>query len=198
MTTSLSRRSLLKAGAAAGTAIGAVAVAPALPSYAGAPAILKPLPPELFTDFGTNAETRWDSVDPKRFLTDQSRLFVRNHTLTPTIDRDTWQLRVFGDGLSESRDEADAVSLSYADLRRLPVTRLTSTHECTGNGRSYFKTQQSMTVSGTAWTLGAVGGVTWEGVRLAEVLDRLGLAADAVSIQATGLDPEYIANGVNY
>ena len=198
MTTSLSRRSLLKAGAAAGTAVGAVAAAPALPAYAGAPSILKPLPPEWFTDFGTNAETRWDSVDPKRFLTDQSRLFVRNHTLTPTIDRDTWRLRVFGDGLSEPRDEADAVSLSYADLRRLPVTRLTSTHECTGNGRSYFKSQQGMPVSGTAWTLGAVGGVTWEGVRLAEVLDRLGLSADAVSIQATGLDPEYSTGGVNY
>ena len=99
MTTSLSRRSLLKAGAAAGTAFGAVAAAPALSSYAGAPAILKPLPPDWFTDFGTNAETRWDSVDRKRFLTDQSRLFVRNHTLTPTIDRDTWRLRVFGNGL---------------------------------------------------------------------------------------------------
>ena len=147
--TSLSRRSLLKTGAVAGTALGTalgtVAAGPTLPASAGAPFILKPLPPELFTDFGTNAETRWDSVDPKRFLTDQSRLFVRNHTLTPTIDRDTWRLRVFGDGLSESRDEADAVSLSYADLRRLPVTRLTSTHECTGNGRSFFKSQQGTT-----------------------------------------------------
>ena len=198
MTTSLSRRSLLKAGAAAGTAIGAVAAAPALPSYAGAPAILKPLPPDWFTDFGTNAETRWDSVDPKRFLTEQARLFVRNHTVTPTIDRDAWRLRVFGTGLSEPRAEVDALSLSYADLRQLPVTRVTASHECTGNGRSFFASQQAMTVSGTAWKLGAVGGVTWEGVRLAEVLDRLGVSADAVSIQATGLDPEYSTGGVNY
>ena len=198
MTTSLSRRSLLKAGAAAGTAVGAVAAAPALPSYAGAPAILKPLPPEWFTDFGTNAETRWDSVDPKRFLTEQARLFVRNHTVTPTIDRDTWRLRVFGTGLSEPRAEADALSLSYADLRQLPVTRVTASHECTGNGRSFFASQQGTPATGTAWKLGAVGGVTWEGVRLAEVLDRLGLSADAVSIQATGLDPEYSTGGVNY
>ena len=196
--TSLSRRSLLKTGAAAGVALGTVAVAPALPSYAGAPAILKPLPPEWFTDFGTNAETRWDSVDPKRFLTEQARLFVRNHTVTPTIDRDTWRLRVFGTGLSEPRAEADALSLSYADLRQLPVTRVTASHECTGNGRSFFASQQGTPASGTAWKLGAVGGVTWEGVRLAEVLDRLGLSADAVSIQATGLDPEYSTGGVNY
>ena len=32
----------------------------------------------------------------------------------------------------------------------------------------------------------------------AEVLDRLGLAADAVSIQATGLDPHYVTGGVDY
>jgi DMSO/TMAO reductase YedYZ molybdopterin-dependent catalytic subunit len=178
--------------------MGAVAAAPALPSYAGAPAILKPLPPEWFTDFGTNAETRWDSVDPKRFLTDQARLFVRNHTVTPTIDRDTWRLRVFGTGLSEPRAEGDALALSYADLRRLPFTRLTASHECTGNGRSFFASQQGTPASGTAWRLGAVGGVTWEGVLLAEVLHRLGLSADAVSIQAAGLDPEYATGGVNY
>ncbi len=44
--------------------------------------------------------------------------------------------------------------------------------------------------AGTAWTLGAVGTVRWEGVRLARrscvpsVVSR-----DAVSVQATGLDP---------
>jgi DMSO/TMAO reductase YedYZ molybdopterin-dependent catalytic subunit len=197
MTTRLSRRSLLKAGTAVGAAATAI-TGPALPSSAGAPSILKPLPPEWFKDFGTNAETLWDSVDPKRFLTDQARLFVRNHTVTPTIDRDTWRLRVFGTGLSQPRAEADALSLSYADLRRLPVTRLTASHECTGNGRSFFDTQQGTLASGTQWKLGAVGGVTWEGVRLAEVLARLGLSTDAVSIQATGLDPEYSTGGVNY
>jgi hypothetical protein len=31
---------------------------------AGAPYILKPLPPEWFVDDGTNAEMRWDPVDP--------------------------------------------------------------------------------------------------------------------------------------
>ena len=199
MTTSLSRRSVIRATAAAGALAGTASVAgPALRAHAGAPAILKPLPPEWFVDFGTNAETRWDSVDTKRYLTDQARLFVRNHTVTPTIDRDTWRLRVFGSGLATPRAEAEALSLSYADLRRLPVTRITATHECTGNGRSFFASQQGTPASGTAWKLGAVGAVTWEGVRLAEVLGRLGLAPDAVSIQATGLDPDYSTGGVNY
>ncbi len=59
-------------------------------SYAADPAdgpILKPLPERYFTVYGTNAEMRWDSVDPDRHLTPQPRLFVRNHTRTPRIDR---------------------------------------------------------------------------------------------------------------
>ena len=123
---------------------------------------------------------------------------MRNHTVTPTIDRDTWRLRVFGSGLSRPRAESDALSLSYADLRALPVTRVTATHECTGNGRSFFATQQGTPASGTAWTLGAVGAVSWEGVRLADVLRRVGIRPEAVSIQAAGLDPNYVSGGVDY
>jgi DMSO/TMAO reductase YedYZ molybdopterin-dependent catalytic subunit len=190
------RRTFLAVSAVAGTA---VAVGPpGSRATAGAPSILKPLPGDRFVDIGTNAEMRWDSVSPHAYRTQQSRLFVRNHTVTPTIDRDTWRLRVFGSGLTRPRSEADAVSLSYADLRALPVVRTTSTHECTGNGRSFFGSQQGTPAPGTAWTLGAVGAVTWEGVRLSDVLRRVGIRPEAVSIQATGLDPSYVSAGVDY
>ena len=82
--------------------------------------------------------------------------------------------------------------LSLDDLRALPVTRTTCAHECTGNGRSYFATQQGREAPGTPWHLGSIGQVTWEGVRLAEVLERLGLRHDAVDVMATGLDPSYV------
>ena len=185
----------------AGAAVAGVATSVGLPASratAGAPSILKPLPADRFVDFGTNAEMRWDSVARQAYRTQQPRLFVRNHTVTPTIDRDTWRLRVFGSGLSRPRAESEALSLSYADLRALPVTRVTATHECTGNGRSFFATQQGTPASGTAWTLGAVGAVTWEGVRLADVLRRVGIRPEAVSIQAAGLDPNYVSGGVDY
>ena len=91
---------------------------------------------------------RWDSVDPRRYLTDQARLFVRNHTVTPTIDRTTWRLRVFGDGLSTPRDALDALSLSWDDLRALPRTTHESVHEFTGNGRSFYASQQGQTSPG--------------------------------------------------
>lgn len=190
----VTRRTLLTASAA-GAALASTAGALAGTTWravAGAPAILKALPADRFVDFGTNAETRWESVDPRRYLTPQADLFVRNHTVTPTIDATSYRLRVFGDAVRGER------SLSLRDLRRFRPAELTTVHECTGNGRSFFATQQGETVSGTAWTLGAVGTVTWQGVRLADVLRALGASRDAVSIQATGLDPSFATGGVDY
>ena len=144
----LTRRSLIATTAAAG-AVAATARFATPPAFGASPAILKPTPADQFDDYGTNAEMRWDSVDPRKYLTDQSRLFVRNHTVTPTIDRTTWRLRVFGDGLATPRTRGDALSLSWDDLRGAPATTHESVHECTGNGRSFFATQQGQTVSGT-------------------------------------------------
>jgi DMSO/TMAO reductase YedYZ molybdopterin-dependent catalytic subunit len=191
-----SRRGLL-AAAAAGTGLLAF---PGLAqrAVAGAPAILKPLPAQWFYDYGTNAEMRWDSVSPEQYLTSPERLFVRDHTATPTIDASTYVLRILGDGLATARTPDQALSLSYADLRSLPVTRLTTIHECTGNGRSFFGSQQGTPAPGTQWKLGAVGAVAWEGVRLATVLERVGLDPRAVSVMATGLDNSYVTGGVDY
>ncbi len=195
-----SRRTLLST-AAAGAAVAVVGGRLAPPAVAGtepAGPILKPLPPEWFTDFGTNAEMRWDSVQPGEYLTRPARLFVRNHTSTPLVDAKTYALRVYGDGLSTPRGQGDALSLTLDDLRRLPASEAISVHECTGNGRSFFGSQQGTPASGTAWQLGAVGAVRWHGVRLKHLLRRIGLDPAAVSIQATGLDPSYVSGGVDY
>lgn len=192
-----SRRTLLRSAAVLG-GLAAGAIAPLGRALAGAPAILKALPPAWFTDFGTNAEMRWDSVNPRHCLTSPARLFVRNHTATPTIDASTYVLNVYGDGLRDPRTADDPVVLRLRDLRRLPRTKVVSTHECTGNGRSFFGSQQGTPASGTAWTLGAVGTVEWEGVRLRDVLRSIGLDRQAVSIQATGLDAPYVSGGVDY
>jgi len=192
------RRTLLRSAAVIGGALATQALAPLGRALAGAPAILKPLPADQFVDFGTNAETRWASVDPRRYLTPPSRLFVRNHTVTPTIDAASYALKVYGDGLRSPRTSTDPITVTLRDLKRLPRTTLITTHECTGNGRSFFATQQGTPASGTAWTLGAVGAVRWEGVRLRDLLRHLGLDRDAVSVQATGLDPSYVTGGVDY
>jgi DMSO/TMAO reductase YedYZ molybdopterin-dependent catalytic subunit len=192
----LTRRSVIAATAATGFAASTgLGAGPAAAAY---PAIIKPTPADRFVDFGTNAEMRWDSVDPLRYLTGQGGLFVRNHTSTPRIDRGSWRLRIFGDGLATPRGVSEALSLSYADLRALSYTTVESVHECTGNGRSFFASQQGKAGTGTAWTLGAVGTVVWEGVRLRDVLKQIGISPDAVSIQATGLDSHYVSGGVDY
>ncbi len=192
------RRGLLTAATAGAGLLALPADALTQRASAGAPAIVKPLPPEWFVDYGTNAEMRWDSVDPRRYLTSPERLFVRDHTATPLVDRTAYRLRIFGDGLARQRTVDDAVALSYAELRRMPSTRMTTVHECTGNGRSFFGTQQGQAATGTQWTLGAVGTVEWEGVRLRTVLRRVGIDPQAVSIMATGLDGNYVSGGVDY
>ncbi|WP_305784617.1 sulfite oxidase [Symbioplanes lichenis] len=183
-----SRRDLLKLTALAGAG---VALAPTAAQAAAAP-IVKPLPPELFTVFGTNAETRWSALAGQGHLVPIDRFFVRNHTSTPIIDQASWRLHLTGAGLRRG-----PVDYTYGQLRALPATTVTTAVECAGNGRSFFTTQQGQTVSGTAWQLGAIGVARWRGVRLATLLHHAGLRPDAVDVLPVGLDPNYVTGGVD-
>lgn len=189
----LTRRRLLGASAGAGLAMAAL---PALPARAEGP-IVKPLPPELFIDHGTNAEMRWEAMRGQGHLTPADRFFVRNHTATPRIDPRTWRLKVWGSGLRGRPTLENAVEFSYADLKAMPSKTVTAVIECTGNGRSLFTTQQGQPVSGTPWKLGAAGAARWRGVPLAEVLRRAGITPHAVDVMPRGLDADYIDKGEN-
>jgi DMSO/TMAO reductase YedYZ molybdopterin-dependent catalytic subunit len=140
-----------------------------------APSIIKPLPPEWFIDYGTNAEMRWEAVPGLGYLIPNERFFVRNHTATPVIDADTWTLRLWGDGLRGAPTQDSPISFSYRQLRSLPSVEIPAFTECAGNGRSFFATQQGTPAGGTQWGLGAVGVASWRGVPLAEVLERAGI-----------------------
>jgi DMSO/TMAO reductase YedYZ molybdopterin-dependent catalytic subunit len=196
----VSRRDLLRLGAAAGV-LSAVAAMPVPQAAADAglpgPGIVKPLPPDLFTVRGTNAETNWTALRGVGFHTPIDRFFVRNHTSTPRVDSGQWSLKVWGSGLHGAPGIDQAVEFGYDDLRRLPSVTLDAFVECAGNARSYFTTQQGDTVTGTAWTLGAVGTARWRGVRLSHVLRLAGLSRHAVDIQPRGLDDEWVTAGVN-
>ncbi|WP_250003499.1 sulfite oxidase [Actinoplanes sp. M2I2] len=187
-----SRRDLLRLTAAAGAAGVAGTLTGATPALAADGPIVKPLPPELFKVFGTNAETRWSALAGAGYHVPIDRFFVRNHTSTPIIDSAAWRLEVFGAGL-----RGGPVSFSLRDLQRLRAVARSVAVECAGNGRSYFTTQQGQTVSGTAWGLGAVGVARWRGVRLSTVLRRAGLSSGAVDVQASGLDPNFVTGGVD-
>jgi hypothetical protein len=86
------RRGILTRGA--GTVLLAGAARPAAPPRARVTTtsspIVKPLAPEWFIDYGSNAEMRWDSVPGLGYFTPNERFFVRDHTATPVIDERTW------------------------------------------------------------------------------------------------------------
>ncbi|MFF5476107.1 sulfite oxidase [Streptomyces sp. NPDC012935] len=188
----VSRRRLL-------TLLAATAAATALPAprpaHAADTPIVKPLPPEWFIQRGTNAETRWEALRGTGHHTPNELFFVRNHTATPVLDAADWRLRLWGDGLRGKPSEGRPVEFGYDDLRALPAVTRTAFVECAGNGRSYYTTQQQETVTGTSWTLGAVGVARWRGVRLADVLRKAGLSPYAVDLQPRGLDAEYVSGG---
>ncbi|WP_433361054.1 sulfite oxidase [Streptosporangium sp. CA-115845] len=156
------------------------------------PGIVKPLPPELFVEHETNAEMRWDAMGDIGFHVPNDRFFVRNHTSTPIIDTATWRLRLHGTGLSAPR------SFGYEELLAMPAVTRDVAIECAGNGRSLFTVQQHQEVIGTPWQLGGIGVARWRGVPLATVLERSGITPDAVDVMARGLDPAYVADGVDY
>ncbi|MEU0738929.1 sulfite oxidase [Streptomyces sp. NPDC006134] len=206
------RRDMLRLLAAAGLAgaaplpLGAPAVAAGTGSAPGtanaadranaanAPGIVKPLPDAWFTVRGTNAETRFASLAGTGYHTPNDRFFVRNHTATPVLAAADWSLTVWGDGLSHDRP----VTFTLDDLKRFPTVTRSAFVECAGNGRSLFAAQQGQSVSGTAWTLGAIGAARWRGVRLADVLRRAGLGRRAVDVMPRGLDADYVtADGTN-
>jgi DMSO/TMAO reductase YedYZ molybdopterin-dependent catalytic subunit len=196
----ISRRDLIRLSTAVGLAP-ALAVDAGASAAAAAPTadgpIVKPLPPELLTALGTNAEMRWSAMKDQGHLVPIDRFFVRNHTSTPPIDPDTWRLQLFGAGLHDSPTADAPVEIDLRQLRRLPSETLVAAIECAGNGRRYYTSQQGQTVSGTPWGLGAVGVARWRGVRLSTVLRRAGLSRRAVDVMPSGLDPHYVTGGVD-
>ena len=156
-----------------------------------APGIVKALPPDQFVVRGTNAEMRWDALTTEDALVPNDRFFVRNHTATPTIDPASWRLSITGNAVRWPLD------LTYEDLRALPARTTTAVIECAGNGRSFFTSQQGQTVSGTAWTLGAIGAARWRGVPLSVLLQRAGLRRSAVDVLPSGLDAPVVSGGVD-
>jgi DMSO/TMAO reductase YedYZ molybdopterin-dependent catalytic subunit len=188
----LSRRRLLQlaaAGVPVAAGLGRFAASPSR-AFAAGP-IVKPLPPEWFNLFNTNAEMRWDAAGELGYLIPNERFFVRNHTSTAIIDPASWRLSVFGSGLRRP----EGIELSLRDLRRLPSREITAFIECAGNGRSYFASQQGTPAPGTQWHLGAIGVARWRGVPLRDVLLRAGITRRAVDVMPEGLDAEVAGQG---
>lgn len=123
------------------------------------------------------------------WITPNDLFYVRSHFYTPSIDQSTWSLVVDG--------EVDkALTLTLADIRRLPSTTVVVTLECAGNGRAFFEPP----VAGVQWGKGAVGTARWTGVRLRDLLRMAGIRTSARHVWLDGADqgvgraPDFVRN----
>lgn len=158
----------LGAAAAAAPTLAPLALGAQAPARSGALVRRSQQPPDY--------ETPVDRLDS--FITPNDAFFVRSHMPVPTsIDAATWTFSIGG-------SVNTPLSLTLAELRRMPSTTVTVTLECAGNGRAFFEPA----VAGIQWRKGAVGTARWTGVRLADLLARAGLKPSAKVLATTSAD----------
>ena len=147
-------------------------------------AVLAPLAPAAFAierhllqmgGYPLNAETPLELLTD--YLTPNDLFFVRSHWIPRMPDAKTWRLTVEG-------DVARPLSLSLAELRKLPRAEATCVLQCAGNGRALHEPP----IPGVQWRYGAVGNARWSGVRLRDVLARAGVRAGAKHLHLFGSD----------
>jgi DMSO/TMAO reductase YedYZ molybdopterin-dependent catalytic subunit len=103
--------------------------------------------------------------------------YLLNHFDVPYVAGDGWQVEVAG---RVARPEA----VPLEDIKRWPARTLRVTLECAGNGRGLM----SPRYPSMPWVHEAVGTAEWTGTPLRHLLDRVGLAADAIEIACIGAD----------
>jgi sulfite dehydrogenase len=126
----------------------------------------------------TTIETERQALT-QHLVTPARILYIRNNLPPPNesivANPDAWVVAF--EGVRNPR------SMRVGDLKKMGKRDLTMVLQCSGNGRAFFPHKPS----GTQWTVGAAGNVTWTGVPLKAVIDQLGgPAAGARFITATG------------
>lgn len=133
--------------------------------------LLTSRPPQLETPF---------SVFNEGILTPNDAFFVRYHlSQIPTeIDTDTFRVEVKGKVNSP-------LSLSLDDLKtKFEPVDLVAVNQCSGNGRGFSQPRVAGGQSGN----GTMGNARWKGVRLKDVLNKAGVAAEAKQVSFQGVD----------
>lgn len=123
-------------------------------------------------------ETPFEVFDEGVF-TPNDRFFVRWHwgDIPTSVDAATFRLTVRG-------AVGKTLSLSLAELMKLPRIDYAAVNQCSGNSRGLFDPR----VPGAQWGHGAMGNARWTGVRLKDVLDMAGVNPGAAAVRFGGLD----------
>jgi sulfite oxidase len=126
-----------------------------------------------------NSEPKLD-VLTNSWITPVESFYVRSHAPNPKIDPSSFRLTV--EGLVDK-----PLSISLAELDgTFESTSVVSTMTCAGNRRSEHSLVKP--VGGVPWKAGAIGNARWSGVRLSEVLKKVGLKENAKHVWFEGLD----------
>ena len=115
-------------------------------------------------------------------VTENDEFFVRYHlSAIPDMDalRNNYTLKIGGDAAGKE------ASFTLEDLRRMfkPV-EVTAVCQCSGNRRGLF----SPHVPGVQWGVGAMGNAVWSGIRLKDVLAKVGVKPGALELGLAGAD----------
>lgn len=112
-----------------------------------------------------------------RLVTPTSVFFVRSHFGPPALDR---ARKTTFDGMVKT-----PLTLGVDELRaQFPEVTVTAVLQCSGNGRALHTPR----VPGLQWVHGAMGQATFTGVRLRDVLTKIGIAKDALHVRIAGTD----------
>jgi DMSO/TMAO reductase YedYZ molybdopterin-dependent catalytic subunit len=132
-------------------------------------------------------ETPLDAFNEGVF-TPNDRFFVRWHWPFPTeIDVAAHRLTIDGHVKAP-------VSLSLAELKALPQFEINAINQCSGNSRGLFEPR----VTGAQWAHGAMGNARWTGVRLRDVIAKVGLKPGAVALRFSGLDTPLVEEAPDF
>ncbi len=112
-------------------------------------------------------------------ITPNDAFFVRYHLSDiPEVDVKTWKISVGGEGANGTAE------LTMDDLKKMPAQEVVAVNQCSGNRRGLFDPH----VPGVEWGYGAMGCARWKGVRLKDVLDKVGLKKEAIEVAFNGAD----------
>lgn len=116
----------------------------------------------------------------REVITPNDAFFVRyHHAVIPQVEAADYRLEVTGAAATQSR------TFTLDELRKdFPAAEITAVCQCSGNRRGLFEPP----VPGLQWGHGAMGNARWRGVRLADLLARVGPKSTAVEVSFDAAD----------
>lgn len=129
------------------------------------------------------------SVFDRDVFTPNDQFFVRWHwaDIPTSVDVEAFRLNVSG-------HINRPLSISLAQLLRLPRIEYAAVNQCSGNSRGLFQPR----VAGAQWGNGAMGNARWLGVRLRDILDLAGVRPGAVQVRFGGLDQPVVPSAPDF